>query len=166
MKPPNDRQRIEQLADDELEGLIREALQEIVGTAEPSPRVWAHIRAQVEADRVPIWLTWWRRLQLAFSDTMPRLIPNAIVVSLFILLGGMGLRGYGWLDNMIASDSGFTTSNERQITIAERRFYDQYHMAYTLVPVDAPPKGVRRAPSVSTTPTGPIHLAVGVMGPS
>lgn len=165
MKPPDDRQRIDLLTDADLENLIHEALEEMVSTAEPSPRAWALIRAEIEADRVPIWVAWWRRGQLAFSGTLPRLIPNAIIVALFLLLGGVGLRGYGWLDDMTAS-SDFVSSDRRQIVVAERRFYDQYRVAYTLVPVDAPPKGIRREPRVSIPSTGPKHLAVGAMDPS
>jgi hypothetical protein len=166
MKPYGDRHP-EQPIDKELDALIREALQDAVGTAEPSPLVWARIRAEVEADRVPSWMTWWRRLQIAFTDTLPRVIPNTIIVALFLLLGGLSVQGYGWLDNMmITSGSGVPTSDQRQIVMAERRFHDHYHVVYYLVPVDAPPKGVRRAPRISAPSTGPKHLAVGAMDPS
>jgi len=151
----------------ELDDLIREALQEAVGDAEPSPLVWARIRAEIETGRVPAWITWWRRLQIAMAHTLPRVLPRAIIVALFILLGGSSLRGYGWLGNaLLTSNPGLTASHQRQIAIAERRFYDQYRTEYCVVPVDAPPKGSRREPHVPAPPTGPRHLAVEAMNPS
>ncbi len=152
----------------ELDALIREALQADVGTAEPSPLVWARIRAEVEADRVPVWVAWWRRLQLACADMLPRLISNAVVVILFLLLGGLSLRGYSFFDRaMTVAHDGPAFSDQRQIVAAERWFQTHYRVVSYEVPVDAPPKGVRRAtPRPPALPSGPQHLVVEAVNPS
>jgi len=165
MKPSDEQVPPELLFDDELDNLIREALLEDVGDFQPSPLVWARIRAEVEADRVPAWVTTWRRLQIAFNHTLPRLIPQTIIITLFLLLGGLSLRGYGWFNDLMLTSKNGIATDQRQIVIAERRFYGQYRTEYYLVPVDAPPKGVQRAPRAPAPPTGPQHL-VGAMNPS
>lgn len=151
----------------ELDALIREALLESVGTAEPSPLVWSRIRAEIEADRVSVWVAWWRRLRLACADKLPRLISKSVVVVLFLLLGGLSLREYSFFDRaMTVTNAGPALSDQRQIAVAERWFHAHYRVVSYEVPVDAPPKGVRRAaPRPPAPPTGPQHLVVEAMTP-
>ncbi|MBU0491645.1 MAG: hypothetical protein KKA73_26730 [Chloroflexi bacterium] len=165
MNSPDSRRR-ELVIDDELDELIRDALAEDCEFAEPSSLVWARIQAEIEADQVPVWVAWGRRLRIACHDTLPRIVPQAVVVTLFILLGGLGLRGYDWFAMPLTATTG-SPAEQRQITTAERLFYDQYHTEYYVIPVDAPPKNVQRtAPRPPTPPVGPQHLAVGAMNPS
>jgi hypothetical protein len=150
------------IADEDLDALIREALQEPAAPAEPSAQVWARIRAEVEADRVPMWVTWWRRLRLMFADRLPRTMQQAIVLSLAFLLASMSFGRMGWLGSPMPLSEPANPSNQRQIVLAEQRFREQYQVVIrSVVPKDIPPKGERRTPVMPAPPAGLQHLAPG-----
>ncbi len=145
----------------ELDNLIQEALLEAVEAAEPSSLVWARIRAEIEADRVSVWVAWWRRLRLACVSRLPHLLSNATIVALFLLLVGLGLREYSFFDYATpVTAPNFTGNAQRQIATAERRFYDHYRVVnYYAPPPDVPPREWRRSASPpSARPVGPQHL--------
>jgi hypothetical protein len=155
------------IADEDLAALIREALQEPAAPAEPSAQVWFRIRAEVGADRVPMWVAWWRRLRLLFADRLPRTMQQAIVLSLALLLASMSFGRMGWLGSPMSVSEPANPSNQRQIVLAEQRFREQFQVALQFViPKDIPPKGERRALPHPAPFVGPQHLAVGALNPS
>lgn len=154
---------------EDLETLIREALQDTVGDQEPPAQVWARIRAEVTADRVPLWVAWWRRLRLACADRLPRAMQSAIVFSLVVLLASMSFGRLGWPSSSMPVAGPAAPSNQRQLVLAEQRFREQYRATpQNALPTDIPPKGERRTPlpPVPAPSTSPQHLAVGAQHPS
>src|SRR5512143_3742457 len=68
---------------DELDGLVREALQARVGSQEPSQRVWARIRQDLAPGRVPP-----RRFRARWLS----LAAQSVLTQLLVMLGVAGLQ--------------------------------------------------------------------------
>src|SRR5574342_226336 len=70
--------------DDELDGLIRGALQTRAGRQEPPDQVWKRIQLALATDKAPP-----RRMTIPWSP----LVVQAALTLLLVMVGGIGLQG-------------------------------------------------------------------------